>query len=248
MPGRLVFTISWKWKPQQKYKFENWPGIKYLQGFGFHWMTLVFGKYSQYFQHPTCEDILRAGIKILGITTKLSDGSLCEQTISLVQNLKDPFCQTVQRMTICSIHYDIWWMICGWNPEKEPTDIHCSPERVVIFWRTGIKYQIFLVWSNPCFCPMTRWLVTEPILAEGGDEECCHKWRWENAGFRSNCSGLNWLDYAGFKKICTNSGTELGATKGPCWCKIRKSQTFRWIISTHPSDYLMDMTMPRKYL
>ena len=154
MPGRLVFTISWKWKPQQKYKFENWPGIKYLQGFGFHWMTLVFGKYSQYFQHPTCEDILRAGIKILGITTKLSDGGLCEQTISLVQNLKDPFCQTVQRMTICSIHYDIWWMICGWNPEKEPTDIHCSPERVVIFWRTGIKYQIFLVWSNLRF---VRW-------------------------------------------------------------------------------------------
>ena len=99
-------------------QFENWPGIKYLQRFGFHWMTLVFGKYSQYFQHPTCEDILSAGIKILGITTKLSDGSLCEQTISLVQNLKDPFCQTVQRMTICSIHYDIWWMICGWNPEK----------------------------------------------------------------------------------------------------------------------------------
>ena len=248
MPGRLVFTISWKWKPQQKYKFENWPGIKYLQGFGFHWMTLVFGKYSQYFQHPTCEDILRAGIKILGITTKLSDGGLCEQTISLVQNLKDPFCQTVQRMTICSIHYDIWWMICGWNPEKEPTDIHCSPDRVVIVWRTGIKYQIFLVLVKSLPCPMTRWLVTEPILAEGGDEECCHKWRWENAGFRSNCSGLNWLDYAGFKKICTNSGTELGATKGPCWCKIRKSQTFRWIISTHPSDDMMDMTMPRKYL
>ena len=102
----LVFTISWKWNRLDKSKFENWPGIKYLQRFGFHWMTLVFGKYSQYFQHPTCEDILRAGIKILGITTKLSDGGLCEQTISLLQNLKDPFCRTVQSIDNL-LH--TWW-------------------------------------------------------------------------------------------------------------------------------------------
>ena len=69
----LVFTISWKWNLLDKSKFENWPGIKYLQRFGFHWMTLVFGKYSNIFNiHPTCEDILGAEIKILGITTKLS--------------------------------------------------------------------------------------------------------------------------------------------------------------------------------
>ena len=95
-----------KVKPSTKVNFKNWPGIKYLQRFGFHWMTLVFGKYSQYFQHPTCEDILRAGIKILGITTKLSDGGLCEQTISLLQNLKDPFCRTVQSIDNL-LH--TWW-------------------------------------------------------------------------------------------------------------------------------------------
>ena len=72
--SQLSYSQSHESETLDKSKFENWPsGIKYLQRFGFHWMTLVLGKYSNIFNiHPTCEDILGPEIKILGITTKLS--------------------------------------------------------------------------------------------------------------------------------------------------------------------------------
>ena len=181
----------------------------------FRWMTLVFLESTLInFQHRACEDILRAGIKILGINT-----NLWENWIFLwSKNLKNPLSNCVNGMTIGCIHYDNWRMIWFKNLKGSPSVEFCGCV-LSVFSREQVS-NIVLILVKFKLCPMvrgegTRWLVTALILVEGGGTVLL-KWRvgWENVGFRSNCSGLNWLDYAGFRKICTKPTPTLTLNSG----------------------------------